>query len=243
MLPKGSLGLQYIYKAPLKQLESDLEKGEDNPNDLIGYADWLVNDAGSKAATNAGCQLLYQKALLLFNAGINAIEENPGLLDGDIELGMAYFKYAYVLYRFKNVEKARKVLEKAIASGHETPSMRKLLSSLSKISSADLDLEIARQSLAMSAIELSGHSSPFSIYIELKKSGWSKPMPHEVAQVYQNDSTFTVLVTALPYFCGPNWLEITGGKPLALECSSLAEVVEILRKALAKRLVNGILNA
>jgi len=238
MLPKGPRSLMYIYQISPEELNVALNEGQDNPNDLIGYADFLVSDAETKGPAEANRQMLYQKALLLFSAGIGAIEANPSLLEDNIDLGLAYFKFAFVLSYFGNFQRARSVLETAIASGHETPTMQQLLQSWPKESSkASMDINAARQRLASLGIEFDGSR----VVVHCQKKGWARPMASEVCKILKQRDSYTVLVQNLPYFCGPNWREMSGGKPLALECQSIDEVVELLETAIAVRMVDGVL--
>ncbi|HWR84071.1 MAG TPA: hypothetical protein VN285_12290 [Candidatus Deferrimicrobium sp.] len=130
MLPTGIEVTTYLYQISPEELKRELDQGQENPNDLIGYASWLFVDLQSKGLEVVKRQKLFPKALLLFRAGIASIEANPALLEHNIDMGLAYFQFAHLLQGFGDLEGARRVLEKAIASGHETPSMRVLLDEL-----------------------------------------------------------------------------------------------------------------
>ena len=66
-------------------------------------------------------------------------------------------------------------------------------------------------------------------------------MACEVCSIQRDGDSHIVLVANLPYFCGPNWREISGGKPMAIEFLSTDELVELLENMIAARMVDGVL--
>ena len=99
------------------------------------------------------------------------------------------------------------------------------------------DFECAREHLARFGIDL----QEGRVIVPCQKADWGSPVKSEVCQIEKSGGTYSALVFNLPYFFGPKWLEMSGGKPTALECESIEELVELLEFMLAKRMVDGVL--
>ena len=78
--------------------------------------------------------------------------------------------------------------------------------------------------------------------VPCQKRGWQQPMNCELGKIMKDRDSYTVLVLNLPYFCGPDWQRISGGKPMALECQSPDEIVELLETIIVNRMQEGILH-
>lgn len=106
-----------------------------------------------------------------------------------------------------------------------------------------MQFQEARQLLERKGIQLGRELPRLTLDVQCKKPGWHESMLYELGWVQKDGEKFSVIVTNLPQFCGPGWREISGGKPLMIECQTADELVELLVNTLTPRMVEGVLLA
>jgi hypothetical protein len=63
----------------------------------------------------------------------------------------------------------------------------------------------------------------------------------ELGWVEGRGTEYDVVFTNLPYTLGSRWRELSGGKPVQIECQNVGEFVELFSGMLVPRIIEGIL--
>jgi len=105
-----------------------------------------------------------------------------------------------------------------------------------------MDYEIFKEMLDGMGIRRGrGPKGGFTLIVPCRKPGSANAYPKVIAAIHEDGIYFNVVSLALPYFHGPSWREITGGKPLARQCETWDEVFKYIIGSFGKRWQDGAL--
>lgn len=80
-----------------------------------------------------------------------------------------------------------------------------------------------------------GPRNGYTLLVPCQKEGSERVSHRKIAAIEKDGIYYNLISLALPYFHGPNWRNITGGKPVCVTCESWDEVLLCIQSSFAER--------
>ena len=105
-----------------------------------------------------------------------------------------------------------------------------------------MDFQELSQAMESMGIRLGvGPKGGCTLQVPCRRAGSENVSRRTIAAVMFEGDSYVVFGLALPYFHGPRWREITGGRPMKVECETLYDLMGYLGETFGDRWVDGAL--